>query len=134
MKKMKKDESGRSMLEMLGVLAIIGVLSVGGISGYTLAMRRHRVNEVVHTAALLVVEAVHSDCVKLSETALPVPNGVEEMTAYVASSEIIVNVQFKDSVSDYLKRCDMIDSTVGDYAGFGVDNCSTMTASCEEEE
>ena len=30
---MKKNESGRSMVEMLGVLAIIGVLSVGGIAG-----------------------------------------------------------------------------------------------------
>jgi len=28
----KKNQSGRSMVEMLGVLAIIGVLSVGGIS------------------------------------------------------------------------------------------------------
>ena len=32
MKKIKKNQSGRSMVEMLGVLAIIGVLSVGGIS------------------------------------------------------------------------------------------------------
>ena len=28
----RKNESGRSMVEMLGVLSIIGVLSVGGIS------------------------------------------------------------------------------------------------------
>ena len=45
--KFKKLESGRSMVEMLGVLAIIGVLSVGGIAGYSLAMRRHRANQVV---------------------------------------------------------------------------------------
>ena len=43
----KKQESGRSMVEMLGVLAIIGVLSIGGIAGYTLAMRRHRANNVI---------------------------------------------------------------------------------------
>ena len=43
----KKNESGRSMVEMLGVLAIIGVLSIGGIAGYTLSMRRHRANQVV---------------------------------------------------------------------------------------
>ena len=45
--KLKKLESGRSMVEMLGVLAIIGVLSVGGIAGYSLSMRRHRANGVV---------------------------------------------------------------------------------------
>ncbi|MBO7333238.1 MAG: type II secretion system protein, partial [Alphaproteobacteria bacterium] len=39
---MKQFEKGRSMIEMLGVLAIIGVLSVGGLSGYTMAMNRHR--------------------------------------------------------------------------------------------
>jgi len=40
MKLFKKNESGRSMVEMLGVLAIIGVLSVGGIAGYKYAMRQ----------------------------------------------------------------------------------------------
>ena len=40
----KKNESGRSMVEMLGVLAIIGVLSIGGIAGYTMSMDRHRAN------------------------------------------------------------------------------------------
>ena len=43
----KKNESGRSMVEMLGVLAIIGVLSIGGIAGYTMSMRRHRANMIV---------------------------------------------------------------------------------------
>ena len=43
----KKNESGRSMVEMLGVLAIIGVLSIGGIAGYTMSMRKHRANQVV---------------------------------------------------------------------------------------
>lgn len=44
---MKNSQSGRSMVEMLGVLAIIGVLSIGGIAGYTLSMRRFRVNNVL---------------------------------------------------------------------------------------
>ena len=47
---MKKNESGRSMVEMLGVLAIIGVLSVGGIAGYTMAMNRFRANEIIDSA------------------------------------------------------------------------------------
>jgi len=32
---------------MLGVLAIIGVLSIGGIAGYTMAMNKHRANELL---------------------------------------------------------------------------------------
>jgi len=46
MKLFKKNESGRSMVEMLGVLAIIGVLSVGGIAGYKMAMRKNAVNKL----------------------------------------------------------------------------------------
>ena len=46
-----KSQSGRSMVEMLGVLAIIGVLSVGGIAGYSLAMRRHRANQIADFAS-----------------------------------------------------------------------------------
>lgn len=53
--KQLKQETGRSMVEMLGVLAVIGVLSVGGISGYTLAMNKHRANSV---AADLMKRAV----------------------------------------------------------------------------
>lgn len=47
MKNIKKNEQGRSMVEMLGVLAIIGVLSIGGIAGYTYAMNNYRTNELV---------------------------------------------------------------------------------------
>ena len=48
MNKVKRaSQFGRSMIEMLGVLAIIGVLSVGGISGYTEAMRKYKVNKTI---------------------------------------------------------------------------------------
>ncbi|MGN0919545.1 MAG: hypothetical protein ACI4OR_02145 [Alphaproteobacteria bacterium] len=50
---MKKNETGRSMVEMLGVLAIIGVLSVGGIAGYTMAMNKYRANEILNTASMM---------------------------------------------------------------------------------
>ena len=51
----KKNESGRSMVEMLGVLAVIGVLSVMGIAGYTVAMNSHRTNEVLNQASRLAM-------------------------------------------------------------------------------
>ena len=50
-KKFKKNQSGRSMVEMLGVLAIIGVLSVGGVAGYRYAMEKITLNR-----ALSVIE------------------------------------------------------------------------------
>ena len=53
----RKNESGRSMIEMLGVLAIIGVLSVGGIAGYTAAMKSHEANETVNQARRLAMIA-----------------------------------------------------------------------------
>ena len=54
---MKTNETGRSMIEMLGVLAIIGVLSVAGIVGYTIAMRKHRANEIAQVISMLTVAA-----------------------------------------------------------------------------
>ena len=44
---MKKNEFGRSMVEILGVLAVIGVLSVAGVYGYSIAMRKHKTNEIM---------------------------------------------------------------------------------------
>ena len=58
-KKMKKfvesEQSGRSMVEMLGVLAIIGVLSVGGISGYSKAMAKYKINQCLDQISTLIV-------------------------------------------------------------------------------
>ena len=54
---MKKNENGRSMVEMLGVLAIVGVLSVAGIAGYSMAMRNYRANEIVNAASMFYVLA-----------------------------------------------------------------------------
>ena len=58
---MKKNENGRSMIEMLGVLAIIGVLSVGGIYGYTSAMKKYKANEILQTASMLATVARSAD-------------------------------------------------------------------------
>ena len=49
-----KAEAGRSMVEMLGVLAIVGVLSIGGISGYSKAMSKYKINKTLDQVSLLV--------------------------------------------------------------------------------
>ena len=60
----RKEEQGRSMVEMLGVLAVVGVLSVGGIAGYTYAMNKHYANELLNGASkrsVLVTAQIASD-------------------------------------------------------------------------
>ncbi len=54
--KIKKRESGRTMIEMLGVLAIIGVLTVGSIGLYSIAMRNMKRSTVIQDVQLLVQE------------------------------------------------------------------------------
>lgn len=51
----RKEQSGRSMVEMLGVLAIIGVLSVGGIAGYKAAMDKIKLNNAIRLVDLFVL-------------------------------------------------------------------------------
>ena len=46
-KRILKNESGRSMVEMLGVLAVIGVLTIIGIAGFRYAMNKHYANQTV---------------------------------------------------------------------------------------
>ena len=47
----KASQSGRSMIEMLGVLAIVGILSASGIAGYSMAMQKHKGNQLIATRA-----------------------------------------------------------------------------------
>ena len=50
----KNLEIGRSMIEMLGVLAIIGVLSVGGITGYSKAMEKIKINKTIDEISTII--------------------------------------------------------------------------------
>ena len=78
----KKNETGRSMVEMLGVLAIIGVLSIGGIAGYTMSMRKHRANQVADVLNKYAM-ILYSNCQRIaSESSLV-------MTGCGGSSQIL---------------------------------------------
>ena len=62
--------AGRSMIEMLGVLAIVGVLSVGGIAGYSKAMEKWKVNQLISEYTHFMFGAIeHLDDIR------KVPNG-----------------------------------------------------------
>ena len=97
---MIRNESGRSMIEMLGVLAIIGVLSIGGLAGYTMAMNRHRANQVldyVSRAAVIAQtygdgsQAVNStNCSVLLDSETP-PTGLSSCTVSKnADTDIVI--------------------------------------------
>jgi len=74
-------ETGRSMVEMLGVLAVIGVLSIGGIAGYTMAMNRHRANELLDGASKRAIVAMQQ--ISLGKSASEVSLG--EFTSNVVA-------------------------------------------------
>jgi len=88
MKKIKKNESGRSMVEMLGVLAIIGVLSVGGIAGYKMAMRQIAKNSFAEFLNYwgLTVEHIYSTGIV---DKIPMASGND---VYLANKEIFCSL------------------------------------------
>lgn len=53
---LRKNDSGRSIVEMLGVLAIMGVITVMGISGYSQAIGRINRNKVVEDVNRIIQE------------------------------------------------------------------------------
>ena len=112
---MRKNESGRSMVEMLGVLAIIGVLSIGGIAGYTLSMNRYRANAIVDAAnkyaslvfgscqaQLATQQQALSSCTPPTVEALGItaPDGVAISSAQGSVTETGVSVTVKTFPTD----------------------------------
>ncbi len=55
---MKNNQFGKSMIEMLSVLTIIGVLSVGGITGYSKAMEKYKLNRTFNDFTMLINETM----------------------------------------------------------------------------
>lgn len=54
---LKKNQTGRTMIEMLGVLAVIGVLTIGGLQGYQYVMKRHRISTTIQQVAVAMQSA-----------------------------------------------------------------------------
>jgi len=64
----RRQEKGRTMLEMMAVLIVVGILSLLGITAYTLAMKTYRVNESVNEirTAATAIKSGHFDLIKNS--------------------------------------------------------------------
>lgn len=102
---MKQFENGRSMIEMLGVLAIIGVLSVGGLSGYTMAMNRHRANQITDYASRLAMEIYTQQELNSGKNKLPIQGAScstyfkEALPSYAAGECVIYTYAGRDQVT-----------------------------------
>ncbi len=137
---MKKNENGRSMIEMLGVLAIIGVLSAVGIYGYTVAMFRHQMNEVVHIASSLALMSRSANVgtgktLTLASAGLPSKIGGLnlDMLACPESGEndlVEVHIQFigatqkeVNEYSDFISNISASDSGISYSCGNGELSC-----------
>ncbi|MBQ8250284.1 MAG: hypothetical protein IJY92_00015 [Alphaproteobacteria bacterium] len=92
---MKKQESGRSMVEMLGVLAIIGVLSIGGIAGYMLSMNRFRANSLIDKASKFATIAYSA---KQTEKALGKTDGLSPST-FAFSDQKLGSIDSTESIT-----------------------------------
>ena len=53
----KRNQSGRSMIEMLGTLAIMGVLTIAGIAGYRYAITKQNAQDIIQSVSLMAVSA-----------------------------------------------------------------------------
>lgn len=51
-----KVESGRTMVEIIAVLTIMGLLSITGVLLYSIAMRHQKVDEMLNTLQLRIIE------------------------------------------------------------------------------
>jgi len=93
---MMNNENGRSMVEMLGVLAIIGVLSVAGIAGYSMAMKKYRVNEIINAASQVAVLAQARAEVGGTSSMTAEDAGYTSNIGGVAPSDITANGEDKE--------------------------------------
>ena len=109
---MKKQQSGRSMVEMLAVLGIIGILTIAGFAGYSLAITRLRINNILDTATKLASQGIGGKSYfSLESAGLEKPEGIDmalEDTGTVCLKNFPQNDQdgkffsaFKAQATDY---------------------------------
>ncbi len=85
----RKNDSGRSIVEMLGVLAIMGVITVMGISGYSQAIGKINRNKVVEDVTRIVQE-VRGLYAGKTDVYSKVPAGDE-------TSDLLLSIGFRKS-------------------------------------
>ncbi len=109
------SELGRSMIEMLGVLAIIGVLSVGGIAGYSKAMDKYKINNVIHEYSELSSGYLRNKSSFQSSRSA----SAEALVKAYEALDLIPRTWVKENATTYLDSAGNIINF--NYNGFGVD-------------
>ena len=90
---LRKNDSGRSIVEMLGVLAIMGVITVMGISGYSQAVGKINRNKVVEdvTRAVQEIRGLYAGKTNVYTT---VPTGSED-------DDILLSIGFRSETDKH---------------------------------
>lgn len=84
----RKNDSGRSIVEMLGVLAIMGVITVMGISGYSQAVGKINRNKVIEDVTRITQEVRGLYAAK-SDFYTDIPGGDED-------DDLLMKIGFRD--------------------------------------
>ena len=85
----RKNDSGRSIVEMLGVLAIMGVITVMGIQGYSQAMGKINRNKVEEDITRIVQE-VRGIYAAKTDVYTKVPSGSD-------TDDLLLSIGFRKS-------------------------------------
>ena len=101
----KKQELGRSMVEMLGVLAIIGVLTVGGLAAYNRAINKNIANNIVHEVTLRATTIV-------SQLEMKNPANLAEFDEKIMGEYPVSVEEFPDTGSFVLTVSDIPEAAV----------------------
>ena len=122
-------EGGRSMVEMLGVLAIMGIVGMVGVKMYSVAMNKHKANELIYEAqkrATMVAMQITAGQENLSVANFTNPTGY---TFGVEKNPNNAN-QFNITITGVdSKVCDQMKTAVGSGTTIRVisDNCAKLT-------
>ena len=122
-------EGGRSMVEMLGVLAIMGIVGMVGVKMYSVAMNKHKANELIYEAqkrATMVAMQITAGQENLSVANFTNPTGY---TFGVEKNPLNEN-QFNITITGVdSKVCDHMKTAVGPNTPLRLisDDCTTLT-------
>jgi type II secretory pathway pseudopilin PulG len=121
--KLKRTESGRSIVEMLGVLAIMGVITVMGISGYSQAVGRLNRNKVQEdiTRYAQEVRTLYAGRGMFS-------SGTTALTATELKSNIMAIMGISTMPSPYGGEYAFVVGANGGYFGIQVPNIASTDA------
>ncbi len=124
---LRKNDSGRSIVEMLGVLAIMGIITVMGIAGYSQAIGKINRNKVVEEITKLAQE---TRSIFAGRTSYNQTDGEGSAAGYNIGTEVLKKMGFKLAApygGDYVVKSM---GAPGADPAFSVTVCNVPAADC----